>query len=296
MVSLKKTLEKSFFKRKFSEIKEHPLLKELNLDDEEIIKGRIEINKVLESFDKCGDSKKVCFSLEPHFTLRKNADGKLILKEYRCSKCKDYQNISSEIINKEINKLVTSSFLKFNNEDAKKSIENLADEERIKALIENIGNYNYRIENTCIQTDSAVSKKDFILIYAYHLVLAGERVTIIKSSELKEICIKYSYNFDRKEEDIERYEELIEIKNLIIVDLGLENELQKTYYYLDLFPDFLSNRKEENKRTHIIISIKWDLICDYIRNSYKNEVSKEINRKKLSELENTMQMLFSRLT
>ncbi|OAL10270.1 hypothetical protein A6V39_02390 [Candidatus Mycoplasma haematobovis] len=296
MISLKRELEKSFFKKKFSEIKKHPLLKDLELEDEEIIKGRVEINKVLENYNKCGESKRLCFSLEPHFTLKKNVDGKLIIKEYKCTKSKNYQNITSESINKEINKLVTSTFITFNNEDVKKSIENLSDSEIIKSLVENIGNCNYPIENMCISTDNLESKKDFVLIYAYHLVLSGEKVTILKSSELKEICIRYSYNFDKKEEDIEKYEELINVKNLIIIDFGLENELQKIYYYLDLFPDFLSSRSEKNKKTHIITSIKWDLIRSYIRTNYKNEISKEINKQKLSALENTMQMFFSRFT
>ncbi|AEW46018.1 hypothetical protein MHC_05825 [Mycoplasma haemocanis str. Illinois] len=290
--SIKKELEKDFFNIKFSKIKKHPLFQSLNLSDQEIIKNRVEINEALKNYLNCGDSKKFCLTLDPHFTLKRNVDNQLIITKYKCTKWKDHENISPDQINKTIDRLLNSDFFKFKYEEAKSSMETFLQTEALRDVVKNIGNHEYSMGSKWASFEDKDSYRKYWILLSYRAILLGERVVVVKSSELKHICSQVFKLYEREEEFINKYQNFLDSENLIITDFGLEDEMNKFNYYLDYFPDLLIKRNSNHKRTYITSQVDWKEMKKHILNK-KHET---IDKLKFERLEEVLKVIFSNAT
>ncbi|WP_216082795.1 hypothetical protein [Candidatus Mycoplasma haematohominis] len=293
--SLKSALAKYYFGMTFTEIKKHSALSQLRLTDEEIIDNRKEIKEVIDSQTKCGSSSRFCQSLEPHYILRRNQDNKLVIDTEECTKIKNYKELSEETVNKRIRKYLLTDNHKFNYKEVAQSIQSFENTTPafLKETMDNIGNAEYLLENKYICISE--HKKELFSIFAFHYILIGKYVKIIKSQELKELCVKHNFNFYKDEsiDDKEGWNSILEIDLLIILDFGLESNVSKNSYYLDVIPDLLYVRNNKNKPTLILTPASWVLIEEdlQINNYYRKEVL-ELQKIKAQELKNAMKIFY----
>lgn len=294
-----KELEKHFFKKTFSEIKKHPLFEGLSISNEEIIDNREKIKNILLSHELCTD-KNYCKNISTHFLAARNEFNELIFKTYTCKKNKNFQDISAKTIDEQIEKLLTYSTWKFNNQDAKNCIVKIRSEagkndedKKIIKDIDNLGTMTETVQNhLCVNN---ISSKSLAIFYAYFFILRNQYVTIIEGHKLQKIICDYHMNFSNN--DVEgliekKFMQFLNIKNLIVVDFGYENEINIVNYFLDFLKDFLKKRYEEKKTTILITNVTIQEIFNNLFNNAKFKKDNSLQKKKVTDLKRVMIEIF----
>lgn len=193
--SLKELIAQRFFELSFEEIQNHPGLKHLNLTEEEILKNRYEIKQVIQSHQKCGESKALCNSLEKHFKLERNKDNDLILCTYKCNKKKDCREIKECDINKKIEETLKKSKIFFNLDEVRRLINYLKKEENKTPEIiqnQNIGNPEYSLKNIFSTYKVNTQERNKHIIYLFHATLTNLDSLAIKSEELRQLALDHN--------------------------------------------------------------------------------------------------------